>query len=92
MVIKELAEYYDFLYAQGKIIQPDFEEVPITHLIILTPDGRIESIINWRVREVVKDRKGNEKERFLPRRVVMPKRISKAGSTNIVEHRPDYLL
>lgn len=91
MVIKELAEYYDFLYAQDKIIQPDFEKVPITHLIILSPDGRIQSILNWRVREVVKDRKGNEKERFLPRRVVMPKRISKAGSTNIVEHRPDYL-
>ena len=91
MVIKELAEYYDLLYSQGKIISPDFEEVPITYLVVLTLDGRIESISNWRIRDVVLDKKGKEKERFLPRRVIMPKRFSKAGSTNIVEHRPDYL-
>ena len=91
MVIKELAEYYDLLYSQGKIISPDFEEVPVSHLIVLTPDGRIESIVNWRVKEVVTDKKGNKNERWLPRKVIMPKRFSKAGATNIVEHRPDYL-
>ena len=53
MVIKELAEYYDLLYSQGKIISPDFEEVPITYLVVLTLDGRIESISNWRIRDVV---------------------------------------
>lgn len=47
MVIKELAEYYDLLYSQGKIISPDFEEVPITYLVVLTPDGRIEILFTW---------------------------------------------
>ncbi len=91
MVIKELAGYYDLLYSQGRIISPDFEEVQASHLVVLTPDGRIESIVNWRVKEVITDKKGNEKERWFPRKVIMPKRFSKAGATNIIEHRPDYL-
>ena len=91
MVIAELAEYYDFLYAQGLVLPPEFESVPITHLILLTKDGRVDSIKDWRVRETVTDRKGRERERVTPRMTVLPKRFSKSGMSNIVEHRPDYL-
>ena len=91
MLIQALCEYYDVLAAQGKVIEEEFSSVNIHYLVSLTPDGKVDGIIDWRKRETTQQ-KGKDKEVLRPRSVSLPRRTEKSGiEGNIVEHRPLYL-
>lgn len=92
MLIKALCDYYDALSENGKVLREGYSHVKIHNLASLTPDGKIDDIIDWQNVEQVDLGKGKVKERFVPRTVVMPERTEKPGiESNIVEHRPLYL-
>ena len=91
MLIKALCDYYDVLFRQGKILSTALEKVNISYLISLTTDGRVAGIRCCREKEKVPNKKGIEKEKDVPVAMILPRRISKSGVTNIIEHRPEYI-
>ena len=92
MLIQALCSYYDVLAAQGKFLPEAYSEVKIHYLVALTPDGRMDSILDWQERFSVRSGKGKIREQILPRKEVMPRRTEKPGiDPNIAEHRPLYL-
>lgn len=93
MLINALCDYYDILAANGKLVPDGYSQVDIHYLISLTPQGKIDKLINWQDKKTIKDKKkGKFKEIFIPRKAVMPMRTEKtATDSNIVEHRPIYI-
>ena len=92
MLITALCEYYDELAKNGKIVSEGLSEQAVHYLIALTPDGKIDSITDYRKKTPYKDKKGNTKERSDPKIVTMPKRTEKTSiESNIIEHRPLYI-
>lgn len=92
MLIQALCEYYNILSKNNMVLPEGFSEVNIHYLVCLTPDGKIEEIIDWQKTVPVKGKNGKITEKKVPRRVVMPKRTQKPGiDYNIIEHRPLYL-
>lgn len=92
MLIKALCDYYDMLAEAGKVLPDGYSRVKVHYLICLTPEGTVEDIINYQDREEIKNAKGQIKEKWVPRDVVMPQRTEIPGiKSNIVEHRPLYI-
>lgn len=92
MLIKALCDYYDMLAEAGKVLPDGYSKVKVHYLICLTPEGMVEDIINYQDREEIKNAKGQIKEKWVPRDVVMPQRTEMPGiKSNIVEHRPLYI-
>ena len=92
MLINALCEYYDILAKAGKVLPDGYSSVKIHFLVSLTDDGRIDSIIDYRMVEELPMGNGKVKTRQIPRDIVMPQRTEKPGiDANIAEHRPLYL-
>lgn len=92
MLIKALCDYYDMLAADGKVLPDGYSNVKVHYLICLTPEGKVEEIINYQDREEIKTAKGQVKVKWVPRDTIMPQRTEKSGiESNIVEHRPLYI-
>jgi len=91
MLIKALCDYYDILAETGQVLPSGYSSVKVHYLVALTPDGKIDDIIDWQVTE--KYSAGNKiKERQAARNVIMPKRTEATKiESNIIEHRPLYL-
>lgn len=92
MLIKALCDYYDMLAENGKVLPAGYSNVKIHYLICLTPEGKMDEIINYQKKEEIQNAKGQIKEKWMPRDVVMPQRTEKPGiDSNIIEHRPLYI-
>ncbi|MCD7774432.1 MAG: type I-C CRISPR-associated protein Cas8c/Csd1 [Clostridiales bacterium] len=92
MLIKALSEYYDILANAGKVLPDGYSNVNVHYLICLTPDGRIDEIIDYRQIEEETNGKGKVKQKKVPQKCVMPQRTEKPGiDVNIPEHRPLYI-
>ena len=92
MLINALCEYYDELAKAGKAVPQGYSEQAVHYIIALTPDGKIDSIIDYRKKSIFEDNKGKKKERLDPGIVVLPQRTEKSGiESNIIEHRPLYI-
>lgn len=93
MLIQTLCEYYDM--NRKKIcggIPKGFERVDISHMIFLTPDGKISSIQDIREKTVINGKNGKSKEVLNKRSMILPKRSQKKGiDLNIAEFRPTYI-
>lgn len=91
MLVKALCDYYDILAETGQVLPIGYSNVKVYYLAALTPDGKIDGIIDWQVTENYQA--GNKiKERQVPRNVIMPKRTEATKiESNIIEHRPLYL-
>ncbi len=93
MLIQTLCEYYDM--NRKKIcgdIPKGFERVDISHMIFLTPDGKISSIQDIREKTVINGKNGKSKEVLNKRSMILPKRSQKPGiDLNIAEHRALYI-
>ena len=46
MLINALCEYYDELAKAGKVVPQGYSEQAVHYIIALTPDGKIDSIID----------------------------------------------
>lgn len=92
MLIKALCDYYDELAAEGKVVPNGYSNAKVHYNICLTPDGRIDEIINWQNVEYIHGPKDKVKEKLVPRDTVMPLRTEKPGiDSSIIEHRPIYI-
>ena len=92
MLISALCEYYDDLARDGKVVPEGYSEQTVDFLVALAPNGKIESIIDWRLTEQVPMKSGKMKERKTSRTVLLPKRTEKPGiDFNFIEHRPLYI-
>ena len=92
MLISALCDYYDDLARDGKVVPEEYSEQAVDYLAALSLDGKIESIIDWRLTEQVPVKNGKVKERKVSRTVLLPKRSEKPGiDFNFIEHRPLYL-
>lgn len=92
MLISALCSYYDTLAANGSTDRSGFSRIGIRYRIMLTKDGRLAAIEPCTETEKIQDKKGNVKEREVPREMIMPKRSEKPGiDCNIPEHRPLYI-
>lgn len=92
MLIKALCDYYDMLAGAGKVLPQGYSNVKVHYLICLTPEGKMEGLIPYQKKEEFKTAKGQIKEKWEPRDVIMPQRTEKPGiDSNIVEHRPLYI-
>lgn len=92
MLISALCDYYDDLARDGRVVPEGYSEQAVDYLAALAPDGKIESIIDWRLTEQVPMKNGKIKERKVSRTVLLPKRSEKPGiDFNFIEHRPLYL-
>jgi len=92
MLIKALCDYYDVLSRDDKVLPEGYSKVKIHYMICLTPEGKIDEIINWQEREITAAKNGKTKEKMIPRLEIMPQRTEKPGiDANIIEHRPLYL-
>ncbi len=92
MLIKALCDYYDVLASEGKVLPDGYSKQNVHYLICLTPDGKIDEIVNFQIVERTTAKNGKIKEKFIPKEVVMPLRTEKSGiDGNIIEHRPLYI-
>lgn len=92
MLIKALCDYYDVLADEGKALPDGYSPVKVHYKICLTPDGKIDEIINCQNVEPVPAKNGETKDKFVPKEVWMPSRTEKPGiDANIIEHRPLYI-
>lgn len=92
MLINALCDYYDVLAKQNKVLPYGYSRVKVNYLVCLTPDGKIDEIIDWQKTESYEAGKGKVKEKSVSRDVDMPKRTEKPGiDANIIEHRPLYI-
>lgn len=92
MLIKALCDYYDILADEGNIVPDGYSKANVHYLVCLTPDGRIDEIIDWQETETTLDKKGKPKEKRVPREVTMPLRTEKPGiDANVIEQRPTYI-
>lgn len=94
MLIKALCDYAD-----KKSTSPNTDAIPdgfakqdISYRIILSPDGDLLDIISVTEKITIKDSKGKEKTKEVPRKIILPKRTEIPGiDSNFVEHRPLYI-
>ena len=92
MLINALCDYYDELAKEGKVIPEGCSKQAIHYLIALSPEGKIENIIDYQIRTPITAKNGKIKERSDPRMIMFPQRTQKPGiDANIVEHRPLYI-
>lgn len=92
MLIKALCDYYDTLASEGKVLPDGYSKQSVHYLICLTPEGRIDEIVNFQTVERITAKNGKVKEKFIPKEIVMPLRTEKSGvDGNIIEHRPLYI-
>lgn len=94
MLIKALCDYADKQSAEpdSKKIPEGFAEQDIHYRIVLSEDGDIKRIIPFKQTQIIKDSKGREKSREIPRKAVLPVRTQKPGiESNYIEHRPLYI-
>ena len=94
MLIKALCDYADKLEESsgGKKLSEGWSEQDVHFQIRLTPDGDIASIVDIREEEKTYTRKGKEKIKLVPRKVVLPTRTQKSTiCSNFIEHRPFYI-
>lgn len=92
MLIKALCDYYDVLAKNEKILPDGYSNVNIHYLICLTPEGKIEKLIDCQeeVKSIVG--KGKEKIKKIPMTEKMPRGTRKSAiNSYIVEHRPLYI-
>lgn len=87
MLIHALCDYYDILAKSGKVLPDGYSKVKVHYLIALTEEGKIDDIINYQDKEIIKG-----KVKWIPKEEMMPLRTEKPGiEANIIEHRPLYL-
>ncbi|MCM1303630.1 MAG: type I-C CRISPR-associated protein Cas8c/Csd1 [Butyrivibrio sp.] len=92
MLIQALSDYYDLLASEGQILPEGYSKVNIHYLICLTEEGKVDSILPYKVRQEVPGAKGKVKEKWVPKSVQMPERTEKPGiDGNVIEHRPLYI-
>lgn len=92
MLISSLCNYYDILAKSGRVLPDGYSLVDIRYIVNLTPEGKIDSIVDCQEKITTLTKKGKEKITFIPRKVIMTKRTEKPGiDANFVEHRPLYL-
>ncbi len=91
-MLKALKDYYDVLEERGETLPVGFSLVNIHYIISLSPDGRIENIIDCQLEEEIMQKNGKVKIKKVPRAYKFPKRTEKPGiDGNIIEHRPLYI-
>lgn len=93
MLINALCEYEN-LRAKTDSTSEGWENQPVHYRIILSPDGRIASIVDIPPKKPYKiyDKKGKEKIIYNPQEILLPKRTQKPGiESNYVEHRALYI-
>ena len=92
MLIKALNDYYDILEKKGEVLPDGYSGVKVHYLIGLSPDGKIDEIVDWQRKVETVDKKGKIKVNFMPRSAMMPKRTEKSAiEANVIEHRPNYI-
>ena len=92
MLIKALCDYYDILAREGKTIVPGYSSVKISYLISLTPEGRVDALVDCRQKEQVPAGKDKWKERLIAQEMVMPERSNKSAiGASVTDHRPLYI-
>ena len=92
MLIKALCDYYDILSEEEKVLPDGYSHVKIHFLISLTPEGKIDGILDCQERKGGQTGKGKQKEKRFPRDMIMPQRTEKSGiDPNIADHRPLYI-
>lgn len=92
MLIKALCDYYDILAADNKVLPDGYSNVKVHYLICLTPEGKIDELIDYQEKISTMTAKGQIKEKWIPKEVQMPQRTEKPGiESNVIEHRPLYI-
>lgn len=92
MLIKALCDYYDVLAEKDLVLPDGYSEVPIKYVIVLTPDGKIDSIISCQKTVEQSQKNGKIKEKLVPQTMRFSKRTEKPGiKSNTIEHRPLYI-
>lgn len=88
MLIKALCDYYDILAADNKVLPDGYSNVKVHYLICLTPEGKVDELIDYQEKIPTQTAKGQIKEKWIQ----MPQRTEKPGiDSNIIEHRPLYI-
>ena len=62
MLISALCDYYDELAKDGKLVPEGYSKQSVDYLIALSPDGKIDDIIDWRITEQTTAKNGKIKE------------------------------
>ncbi|MGN0115400.1 MAG: type I-C CRISPR-associated protein Cas8c/Csd1, partial [Acutalibacteraceae bacterium] len=94
MLIKALCDYAQYAAEKsgGNAAMDGWGELEVHFRIMLTPDGDISSIVDLREEVSVPDKKGKEKKKLVPQKIIVPTRTQKPGiESNIIEHRPLYI-
>ncbi|MBM6967927.1 type I-C CRISPR-associated protein Cas8c/Csd1 [Pseudoramibacter alactolyticus] len=89
MLINALCDYYQLLIKAGKLPKPGYTEIEITHTICLTPDGKIDRIIDNRREEVIANSK--RKRVIIPGRSFPDMPTASAVKAIILDYRPAYI-
>ena len=92
MLINALCDYYEELKKQGNVVPEGYSRQSVHYLICLTPEGKIDAIIDWQIPDDVPQKNGKVKQVMRPRSILLPLRTEKPGiDSNIIEHRPLYI-
>lgn len=89
MLINALCDYYQLLIQAGKLPKPGYTEIEITHTICLTPDGKIDRIIDERSEIEIPDKKRKRKVGKFQKFPDMP--TVSAVKAIILDYRPVYI-
>ena len=91
MLINALCEYAD-LKEKNDSTPKGWAKQAVHYCIVLSPDGKIESITDLRIAYEVHDKKGKTKTVFKPKEILFPKRIQKTTTDpKYIDHRPLYI-
>lgn len=94
MLINALCEYAD-LKEKSDSTPEGWAKQAVNYCIVLSPDGKIESIEDLRIPKEVPGKKGNKKTILIPYEsedLLFPKRTQKPGiDSNYIEHRANYI-
>lgn len=98
MLIAALCDYYDMLEKRGEVLPEGYSAVKVHYLVALTPDGKIDNIIDRQIRTVIKPPEDDKSSKRKPKEIVAPRIMNMmkrsevtAICSNIIEHRPLYL-
>ena len=90
MLIQALCDYAEQQMTEQ--LPEGWQKQEIHFRIVLTPDGEIKNIVDIRRTETFFDKKGKEKIKLVPEKILLPVRTQKTSiDSNLIEHRPLYI-
>lgn len=92
MLIEALCDYYDVLSQNGDVPREGYQNINISFGVAISPEGKLDDIIDMRRETIIKSKSGKEKKKQLAVEELFPDDQTISGVRAIVlDYRPEYI-